>query len=242
MADIIAEVANGKVKLTKNSNLKQNIFAKPTTGALGRGTMLFSYIAENKYIDSDGEEFTEKTMLDRVAACEESYILQPQIKNSKAFIKYSKNLCSLRIYTYQYVKQIKCAWAFFLIPAPSNIISNTELGGTACLVDKEHGTIVSCFVKQFPDELLSVDPVSKQNICGAKIPFWQQSLDLCIKAHHIFDSYLFVGWDIILNDEGPLLLEGNSRAAIEVPQIMLGPSCFSECREVLLREYKNLLK
>jgi hypothetical protein len=42
------------------------------------------------------------------------------------------------------------------------------------------------------------------------LPDWEQTLTLSQTAHALFPGYVFLGWDIALTTQGPLLLEGNS--------------------------------
>lgn len=48
-------------------------------------------------------------------------------------------------------------------------------------------------------------------ILGVEIPFWAQALALARRAHHeAFSRFVFLGWDVALTTEGPVLIEANA--------------------------------
>jgi hypothetical protein len=42
------------------------------------------------------------------------------------------------------------------------------------------------------------------------VPFWPEVLELAARAHNVFSTMRFVGWDIAVLDQWPVLLEGNA--------------------------------
>lgn len=54
-------------------------------------------------------------------------------------------------------------------------------------------------------------PDSGALILGAAIPFWNEALELALRAHReAFPRFVFLGWDVAFTDAGPLLIETNS--------------------------------
>lgn len=48
-------------------------------------------------------------------------------------------------------------------------------------------------------------------IPGAEIPFWPEALALAQRAHRTaFDRFVFLGWDVALTADGPVLIEANA--------------------------------
>ena len=41
------------------------------------------------------------------------------------------------------------------------------------------------------------------------IPYWKESLETCLKAAKMVDGLGYVGWDIAVTPNGPVLIEGN---------------------------------
>lgn len=51
-----------------------------------------------------------------------------------------------------------------------------------------------------------------------KIPFFQDSLDLAIRAHRFFYNIETIGWDIAITPNGPTIIEANDNWAISLMQ------------------------
>jgi Sugar-transfer associated ATP-grasp len=44
---------------------------------------------------------------------------------------------------------------------------------------------------------------------GFPIPMWSEAVGLARRAHETFRSMSFIGWDIAILQDGPVLVEGN---------------------------------
>lgn len=52
-------------------------------------------------------------------------------------------------------------------------------------------------------------PLTQQQIIGFKVPHFQAALDITLLAHRSVWGLKFVGWDVAITDQGPLVIEGN---------------------------------
>ena len=52
-------------------------------------------------------------------------------------------------------------------------------------------------------------PVTKTEIVGFKIPFWNEAIDMVIAAALYNKNNRSVGWDVAISESGPELIEGN---------------------------------
>ncbi len=67
-------------------------------------------------------------------------------------------------------------------------------------------------------------PGTKRKINGLKIPEWNRILLLAVRAQEVVHSLGFLGVDIILDKErGPMILELNARAGLEIQNANLSP-------------------
>jgi hypothetical protein len=56
---------------------------------------------------------------------------------------------------------------------------------------------------------LEKHPDSDQLFEGFAIPMWSEAVDLARRAHETFPSMHFIGSDIAILQDGPVLVEGN---------------------------------
>lgn len=72
------------------------------------------------------------------------------------------------------------------------------------------------------DYLLSEYPGSGLKFEGFEIPFLKQAVQLCIKAHKLLYNNFIIGWDVVITDQGPLILETNEKPGMNVVQLVDG--------------------
>jgi len=60
----------------------------------------------------------------------------------------------------------------------------------------------------------------KQRVDGKTLPFWQEAVAICLKAHAHFPDLPAIGWDVVFTDSGVKLLEGNINWGIAGHQIL----------------------
>ena len=65
-------------------------------------------------------------------------------------------------------------------------------------------------------------PLTGVEFAGYEIPFWKEVVDLVKNAHAQFYSLQSIGWDIVITEKGPVLLEGNDDWEIGGPQDTYG--------------------
>ncbi len=98
-------------------------------------------------------------------------------------------------------------------PTGKAVIDNLAQGGLGAPIDLKTGAISGPSVKK--DKTLGVvsierHPDSGQEFRGFVIPYFAEALELARRAHANFPSVAFVGWDIAILPEGPVLVEANA--------------------------------
>ena len=53
---------------------------------------------------------------------------------------------------------------------------------------------------------------------GRSLPFWEEVKSVAVRAHRAFNDRKLIGWDIAILDSGPIVVEGNSSADLDILQ------------------------
>ncbi len=109
--------------------------------------------------------------------------------------------------------------ATFRFPSdPAAQVDNMKAGGLIAAVDLVEGTLgVAC--KGYGGGDVAVHPVTGAAITGRVLPGWPAARSLVVRAHHsAFGDYALIGWDVALTPDGPVLIEGNGKPGVLMPQ------------------------
>ena len=99
-------------------------------------------------------------------------------------------------------------YAFIRIGNGGRYVDNINAGGMAAPIELESGRIqYAAFDKD--SNYYDVHPSTGCPIVGRVIPYWKESLETCLKAAKMVDGLGYVGWDIAVTPNGPVLIEGN---------------------------------
>lgn len=102
----------------------------------------------------------------------------------------------------------------------NSVISNSGSGGMIANIDPESGKILSCKTSgYYSGEFVTVHPDTKVSLIGFQIPFWSQILEQSRRSALLIDSVNCIGWDFLITNEGPVILEGNDDWCIIPEQI-----------------------
>jgi hypothetical protein len=101
---------------------------------------------------------------------------------------------------------------------PAAQVDNMKAGGLLCPIDLTDGVLgVACQGYGGTDH--RVHPVTGATIAGRILPDWEQAKALVIDAHaRAFGDYALIGWDVGFAPDGPILIEGNGKPGVLMPQ------------------------
>jgi len=100
--------------------------------------------------------------------------------------------------------------------------SETTIGGINCAIARDTGRITHA-LKPIEDPIAQ-HPDTGAPIVGLVLPFWHESVALVLRAHaSAFPRFPFLGWDVALTEDGPLLLETNAGWGALFHQMLDGP-------------------
>lgn len=213
---IIATALKGDVKIFEKPTT-ETIAIKPSGGEGGRGFSL----AE---IDS-AQPYWRDEMIRIIKARTDyrpsGWIIQNKIENHTDL----KPIALSAVITARIVTMINEVGAPELITAilrfpydPEIKVDNLKAGGMMASIDMETGCLDrACEGLGAHD--LERHPVSGLEFKGFQVPFIQEAVELSLLAHRTgFSEYSMIGWDVVITDDGPVILEGNGKPAIYITQ------------------------
>jgi hypothetical protein len=147
--------------------------------------------------------------------------VQPFIENHPDIARVSNGaLAALRIVTGMNQKG-EAEFVATMIGLPHGV-RETSVAAVLCSVDPRSGRI---HLAALPDGTsVARHPDTGAPIGGIMLPFWCESVDLVLRAHaQAFSRFAFLGWDVALTQDGPILLETNSGWGAMFHQMLDGP-------------------
>ena len=212
-----------------------DLFVKPINLWCGIGAERLEYISNcNKWKHDDAllnhsELVSYCSQLSRKGPL----IIQPRLQNHPSVEHFSNGaLCTLRVLTYRLPqKKPRLLLSTWRMPVGLAVVDNFNAGGIAAGVT-DTGKLKAAVGKDIRAGTVNCHPDTQAMIEGKQLPYWQKMVDLALLAHERFGEPCFVGWDIALTINGPILLEGNSSWGTNLMQIPnnlpLGETLFGE--------------
>lgn len=221
---VYAHISNSNVGYLKDKeqiiNSDEDLFIKPEQSRGGHGAEIW-FKEKSFYINNDGIRldfdelisFYQKKEATYFASSD--YIIQPRLRNHSELDFGVKALSTLRINTFlntDGVVNILFAVLRFSSNNTSNV-DNFHAGGmVAGVIDLDKGKLgtASQMSIQEPGMRILKHPLSQKQIQDLVIPYWKEAIELVKKAHVIgFSERSFIGWDVAITNEGPILIECN---------------------------------
>ena len=92
----------------------------------------------------------------------------------------------------------------------NSAVDNMGAGNIVASIDETTGRINSkAFYNDITKESVAFHPITGVEIMGFQVPFWKESLQLAKDAALLSKQNRSIGWDIVITENGPGLIEGN---------------------------------
>ena len=200
---------------------KKEIIVKPLDGEGGKGV-------EKIKVNSDIEKLYQK-LIDNNQTLVEEVIKQHKQMNKL----YDKSVNTLRMFTF-----VKDGKAYFLQAilkiGNGGVIDNFSSGGMYTFVDN-NGVVLAPAIDQ-DDNYFEKHPLTNEKIVGFKVPLFNEAVELVRKAALIVPDMAYVGWDVAIGEDKPILVEGNWFPGV----FQMKPS-FKENKDGILTLYKKYM-
>jgi hypothetical protein len=204
-----------------------DLIVKPAYGAGGQRVLRWDYVGEGRYRRAPrGRELAGEKLLRRLRRRSAGRILlvQPRLRNHPAIADLGGGaLTTVRMQTALDERGVpELVAASYRVPVHDAVVDNIHRGGLACAVDLESGELGPGVTLAGDSDWLDRHPVSGAPLRGRRLPLWREARDLVCRAHAYHREVVFVGWDVGLTPEGPVVVEANVQADVNLLQRPLG--------------------
>lgn len=199
----------------------QEIVIKPIDGEGGKGVEKLKYSEE--VVNSVYEKIKDK-----------KYIVEQCIKQNEKLNKlYDKSVNSLRMFTFYKEGQVYFLQAVLKI-GNGGVVDNFSSGGMYTYVNEEGYVFVEAIDQN--DNIFYEHPISKTQIVGFKVPMFEEAVKLVQEAAKVVPEIRYVGWDVAIGENEPIIIEGNC-----FPGVFQTKPSLSKTKEGLIPKYKKVM-
>ncbi|MDR1117300.1 MAG: hypothetical protein LBL09_03525 [Oscillospiraceae bacterium] len=145
---------------------------------------------------------------DKLAAGGQTLIEELVIQHDSLAGIYAGAVNTIRTVTILKDGEVHVVTAMLRIGGSGSEVDNFNNGGMVVPVEVKTGKI-SLPATDKAGNVYSVHPSSGAQIPGGSIPMWEECLELVKRAAKVVPEVRYVGWDVAVTPDGPLLIEGN---------------------------------
>lgn len=195
---------------------------KLVDGECADGVMLVE--TNNGKISADDKVYTKEEFVRKIKRA--TYIVQDVVVQHDALKAFkTKSVNTIRIVTVKGKSgKIGVFSAFLRLSASADsFVDNRARGGLGIGIELNTGKLMKYGLPHdnFGSKL-EVHPLSGITFEGYQLPYWNEVVELVVNAHKQFYKLQSIGWDVIITENGPTLLEGNDDWEIGGPQDTFG--------------------
>ncbi|MBQ3149885.1 MAG: hypothetical protein IJB86_01420 [Clostridia bacterium] len=184
-------------KLEKLCKGKKEIVAKPRDEMCGKGIEMI-----NPADYSSIRELYDHLQDINAGLIEDSIVQHPQMN-----LLYPDSINTLRMVTLNNGKAVTLVLAVCRMGNGARV-DNFLNGGMMTRINTETGELMYDAVNAMND-VFSHHPVTGTKVVGFRIPMWDRCVETAKKAALVCPQVGYVGWDIAVTPDGPVLVEGN---------------------------------
>ncbi len=202
--------------------VRGDLFVKVTAGFGGAGCAVIRYLPER---DAwlVGERLVEAGRLQQAARelfPGREILIQPRLRNHPSLQRLAGGaLATVRALTAKDQQgRPQVVRATLRMAVTSDVVDNFSQGGAAAAVDLATGVLGKCFL-QNPSRLEPCHPKTGELVEGFCLPDWDAAKELVCHAHRAVPEFNFLGWDVALSEQGPVLVECNPWPQVDIVQL-----------------------
>lgn len=206
-----------------------DLFSKVTTLRSAQGARAWRRLDDGRWDDGSGQPLDAAELIEALHADARALgrpiVVQRRLSNHPALLHLTNGaLSTIRVATIREPGgEPFVLSAGYRMGVGAAIADNLSQGGMAAPVDVATGEL-GCAVRMNPPLYDECDehPTTGRRISGTIVPFWDDVVSLTVRAHSALPRMAFVGWDVAVLADGPVLVEGNRFPSARLSQVASG--------------------
>lgn len=185
---------------------KSTIIVKPVDAICGKGI---------EKIHLNGQEDI-KALYDKFKSAGQLLIEECIEQHTEINKIYSGSVNTIRLVTIANGAEVHIVFRAMRIGAQGNVVDNFNSGGMFVLVD-ENGVISTPAINK-KTVIYEEHPATGTRFEGFKIPYFEEAQQLVKMAAEVVPQMRYIGWDVAITPNGPVLVEGNHNPGHDILQ------------------------
>ncbi len=187
---------------------RDEIVAKPSNGTCGAGVEILKK-----------SDFMSDKLMFRYLTFKNSVIIEDVIRQHEDLeTLYPGSINTLRIVTIFSGGKANIVYAFIRIGNSERPVDNINAGGMCAPIDIGTGVVTHDGYDKNRVTYIT-HPKTGRRIKGFRIPMWREALRLCETAAERIPQMGYIGWDVAVTPNGPVLVEGNNLPGHDILQM-----------------------
>ena len=205
--DWIYPASKDKAKTIDWVTRHEIFFAKPNDGQCGKGI--------EKIITS---EWNIEELYNHVVSSGLELLEEPIKQHEEMNRLNSSSVNTVRMVTVMNENSDVTILATYSRIGNGNVVDNFNSGGMTAKINRDTGVIEEAAVNKL-GEVYEKHPITGTTIKGFQIPCWNEARNLVKEAARLSQHVRYVGWDVAITVDGPVLVEGNHYPGHDIYQV-----------------------
>lgn len=186
---------------------KQKLFIKPATSFGGLGEYKAITVDENTDVEALYNHLKQNKVF-----VEDLIVQHPKMSTLS-----SKSINTVRIVTLVVDNKAHFMYSILRMGIGDMSVDNSSSGGINTCLDENGRIIKACFSDK-TGLYYTNHPTSGMYLVGFEVPMYKEVIDLCLKAAEEEPRLGYVGWDVAITPDGPIIVEANDLPGYDMPQ------------------------
>ncbi len=198
------------------SGFGDKIIYKPIAGSMAQGIIVIKT-----------EEYTNERLAAYLQSLPDGLVEEWIVQHALMEKFNPKAVNIVRVVTARNQEKFACLAATLAV-ANEKEVTNASANAMFANIDIRTGEVISDAC-DYEEKLYTVHPKTGVKFKGFVIPFWDDVLKLVEKASAVVPEVGYVGWDIAITPNGPVIVEGNNCPGYEWMQVrMINPEGYGK--------------